>query len=112
MSTILTFATPTARKDHACGLCRGTITKGEAYIYTTSLENGEFCTFKSHTVCNTLAVKFGADDTDDGGMDDYGFLEEVWVYVRDNPSERDPIFTADEDAYIRELHTKEEKCQD
>jgi len=49
---VLRIANPTARKEHVCEVCGGTIAKGERYQSITSIKDGKLTTSKRHLKCH------------------------------------------------------------
>lgn len=79
MPTVMSQATPTARKPHRCELCGRTIHPGERYDRSSNLGDGHLYTWKECLHCKALAALLWALDVPDYdyglGPDDVGEWE-------------------------------------
>lgn len=83
--TILKESKPTARKEHKCEFCGGTIAIGEKYDRQTSVYDGGVYDWITHCDCSKLAHELDMyDGCDDNGLDSDGFIESLKQYVYDN----------------------------
>lgn len=52
---------PTARKQHRCEVCNGTIAIGERYVRQRGIFDGAAYTWKGHALCATAQIKAHRD---------------------------------------------------
>jgi len=66
--------TPTARKDHYCGLCGLMILKGEKHVKRVGVGEGGFGDFRMHTECEVVTHTWSYDCWE--SLDEYEFRDE------------------------------------
>lgn len=52
----------TARLVHHCDECRKPIMRGERYVTTSGVWDGDFTTYRAHELCDMLAEQVSRDD--------------------------------------------------
>jgi len=78
---ILKSYTPTARKNHRCDFCFGTIAISEKYEYQFIVNGGDSYSWKSHFSCKKLAQELKMfDDCPPEGLTTDSFQE----FIHDN----------------------------
>jgi len=73
-ATFCTETTPIARKEHQCCECAGTIHKGERYLKSSGVWDGEFNTYRQCWPCQEIQRTFSCGE---GWY--YGGLWEAWA---------------------------------
>ena len=93
MITTLKTNYPTARKEHKCMFCGGTIKVGEKYERQTNIYDGQIYDWVSHPECTIVAVLLDMPDNDNegGGVDHDYFVEclKEWLYDKHYNDETD-----------------------
>lgn len=86
---ILSETTPTARKKHRCDFCGQPIDVGEKYDYQFNVNDGDACSWKTHSSCSALASKLNMyHECDDEGVGSDDFYEFVCSKYRDITGKR------------------------
>lgn len=83
MMTELNTSYPTARKEHKCMFCGGTIEVGEKYERATIIYDGHIYDWVNHLECRTVAGRLDMFDNDMGeGIDGEQFVQylQEWLY--------------------------------
>jgi len=68
---------PTARKNHLCNYCNGTIQVGEKYENQTNVFDGAIYTWKGHIRCQKIMSELDMFDTYDEGVTGEDFHESI-----------------------------------
>lgn len=83
MITELNRSYPTARKEHKCMYCGGTINVGEKYERQTNIYDGQIYDWVCHLECQKVTELLNMFDNDYGeGIDAEHFIEylQEWLY--------------------------------
>lgn len=103
MPVELRITHPTAKKEHKCMYCGGTINVGEKYERQTNLYEGQIYDWVAHLECQEVTGLLNMFDHDDGeGVNGEDFTEclQEWLYAYHYNDETD---TYDEGFDIDEL---------
>ncbi|MFM7008628.1 MAG: hypothetical protein ACKO0Z_04755 [Betaproteobacteria bacterium] len=76
----------TARKRHQCDFCLGWIEKGEKYIRSTIVGDGQIWTWISHIECDKITKSLNLFDYFRDGIDCNSFQETINEYVEEHHS--------------------------
>ena len=87
---ILHSGHPSARKEHTCMYCGGTIHKGETYCRNTIAYDGRVYDWVNHCKCEELASLLDMYyRNNDDGLDGYDFDAFVWDAIENLHPNRD-----------------------
>ncbi|MBR2399561.1 MAG: hypothetical protein IKA96_06355 [Alistipes sp.] len=92
MVTELNKSYPTARKEHRCSWCGGTIKVGEKYERSTLIYDGQIYDFVCHLECRKATELLNVFDYDMGdGVDEECFVQclQDWLYEHHYNDETD-----------------------
>lgn len=92
MITELNKSCPTARKEHRCSWCGGTIKVGEKYERSTLIYDGQIYDFVCHLECRKATGLLNMFDNDMGdGVDEECFVQclQDWLYEHHYNDETD-----------------------
>ena len=92
MITELNMSYPTARKEHKCMWCGGTIKAGEKYERATNIYDGQIYDFVCHLECRKATGLLNMFDYDMGdGVDEECFVQclQDWLYEHHYNDETD-----------------------